>query len=194
MMPPARKRSEWGPRLDAPAITGVWIDERGRGVLSAVRRLQEALGVPVQAVRGDRVLSWAHLVMAMEHQRRAFEHGRAADDPGVEFLRFLAARKQIARALDELGVPKEEPGPPVLVVALGATGDLVQGLQEVGLAPLGHWRDDATKADPAARLWQESRAQAEAFWDGRLGRPTPDSHEDREAGVLAAMAQIALES
>lgn len=188
-----KQRPRWGPLLEEAEVAAVWVRERGPGVLTGVRRLQKVAGVPMQAVRGDRVLSRVHLVMAAEHQRRSLDHARAADDPGVEFLRFLAARKQIGRALDDLGVPQQEPGPPLLVVALAAAKGLETSASEAGLVPLGRWTDHEAGRGEGGDLWRESRAEARLFWNGRLGLGRDASDQDRESGVLAAMARLALE-
>lgn len=194
MSRPIKAHSRWGPRLDAAEVTAVWVRSHRGELLPAVRLLQESLGVPVQAVRGDRVLSWVHLVMAAEHQKRSWVHGRAANDPGVEFVRFLAARKQIQRALGELGVPQEEPAPPLLIVAFAGVEDLEAAVRDVGLVPLGRWTASASDAEPVDRLWRQSRAHACVFWNGRLGLAQDATDEDREAGVLAMMARLALET
>lgn len=171
---------EWGP---APgAITWVPLVSSVKGlqpVLAATRRLSRETGVPVQVVRGDRVLSEVHLVMAAEHARRGRAAGRVrADDPALAFLLFAALDRQIHRALVALGLP---PGgaSELVVVGLGARDP--EGFRSSALACL------------QARHGELGSVDAHAWWAGRLGVSHEVTPGVLETVLLERMALLALD-
>lgn len=77
---------------------------------------------PLQVVRADHVAGWDHLSSAAWHAQRAFAEGRNhADRLDVEFVRYLAGRRQIRTALDIVGVP--DGGGAAVVCGFGAKAE-----------------------------------------------------------------------
>jgi tRNA threonylcarbamoyladenosine modification (KEOPS) complex Cgi121 subunit len=105
---------------------------------------------PLQVVRADRVVSWDHVASAAWHAARAFAEGRNhADRLDVEFVRYLAGRRQIRTALDVVGVP--DGGGAAVVCGFGDKGDdavryFVHGLglvEDDDVVPAGDAHDEA---------------------------------------------------
>lgn len=127
--------------------------------LAAVRgpiKLEDALFIakksnriaPLQVVRSDRILGSDHVRHAARLAERARSEGRMhADKVEVEFLRYLAGERQIATALEKLGLPEVADG--AVVIGLGPKGkDAVQHF----LHALGLDVDDALLAPSEAKL------------------------------------------
>lgn len=186
----------WGPSRSDPPVTVVVVDHWDGDLLRRVRAVRDSLGVPVQAVRGDRVLSFAHLVMAFTHHERAVGSSRHhADDPGVDFLRFVAVHKQITRALQDLGVPLDSPSgdrPPVVLVALGRLDPqgLAAAVEKAGLNGARVWEWGAEAPEPIRAV----SAFAARYWDDRLSLQSGVGSELRKKRLYAAMALLALET
>lgn len=74
-------------------------------LLARVREASYAHDAPVQVLRADRVWGRAHVERAAELAVRAFASGRhRATELPLEFLSYAAGDRQIARALERLGV------------------------------------------------------------------------------------------
>lgn len=172
-------RDAWGPRpASPPTLLVPRPPDSVRGVVAAVRTVSERLGVPLQALRADRVLSPHHLLMAATHAGRARTADRArANDPAVEFLLYAACDRQIQGALSHLGVP---PGGDVaaILVPLGDTTAeaLDDAVRAAGLEPTD-WRPDPT---------------ALAWWRTRLGLSPDATLHDTEDALFGAMAALAV--
>lgn len=115
-----------------------------------IRRLREAareMGLEAQAFDADLVFGEDHLLAAWEHTERAFARGtNVASDPMVEVLRFASGERQIATALEKLGL-KEGKGEMVLFVV--GDGDASVLIRELGLREEGtlvHGRIDMLPA------------------------------------------------
>lgn len=179
----------WGPDRERPDIRLLHQPAMAGGLgtlLDATRALSERLGVPVQAVRADRVLGRDHLVMAATHAARALESSRArADDPAVEFLLYAAAHRQIRHGFRIMGVPRE--GADAYVVVLGPVDP--DGLPAVA-------RDagfDAAAIDlDGPRDPVPARPEALAFWADHLGVPAEAPAKVVEDALFAAMAGLAV--
>lgn len=196
-----RDRAAWGPDPQVPAPVVVRVGGWDRSLLKQVGRLEDQVGVPVQAVRGDRVLSMEHVVVARWHAERALRGGRSRfQDPGVAFVCFLSARRQIAQAMQELGVPLDRPGEvPVLLVALGDVdpAGFMDAVRSVGLEPFpvaarsgGH--DD--NIGSAREIGDVMGRSARDHWDRRLGLDEDASGAKRRDRLLAKMALVSLEA
>ncbi len=181
------KRERWGPELDDPGMRAFTLDGWGPDLVARVKKVEAELGIPVQALRGDRVLSFKHLLMAFEHQSRAHTSGRSGpQDAGVGFLRFMAAEKQITKALQAMGVPLGgDEHPPVLLVALGPVEPhpFRAAVASAGL-----------NIDEEVGSGMPVRDAARRYWDARFSLPGQCSDTDREARLFAAMALLALEA
>lgn len=180
-------RPRWGPDPEGDPLMTVRLARWDSSLLERVGRVEKGLGVPVQAVRGDRVLSREHLLAARWHAMRALHAGRSRlQDPGVAFLCFLSAKRQIAQAIEELGVPLERPGVvPVLLVALGEMDEdrFMHQLRSVGFEPVFMQGEI-----------EVAGASAEEYWDRRLGLGGEASHVMRLDRLLAKMALVSLEA
>lgn len=173
----------WGPDLEHPEIAVLHLetDLDDLGVLLArLSSLRQEIGVPLQALRADRIVSDVHLVMAAAHAKRALAAGRQrADDPAVEFLLFAAVDRQIHRAVTALGLPRER----------------VERLVLVALTPVdrGSFEARAMKCLSARSALPTDPETARAWWAGRLGLAAGADLGTVEAGLLARMALLALD-
>jgi len=149
-----------------------------------VQRLSARLGVPVQAVRADRLTGPLHVLMAARHAARAARADRSrADDPAVAWLLFAAAARQIQRAVADLGVPA---GP--TSVAFVVLGDVVAEVASGALQatyPQAHVRGTWSSSDGVGSSAWPQVSEALAWWRARLGGDDERTVRDR---VCAAMA------
>lgn len=102
---------------------------------------------PLQVVRADRVMGTDHVRTAALHARRALaEERNQADSLDVEFLRYLAGKRQIKHALELMGLPAVADA--AVVVGMGHKHhDAVAHFVD----SLGLREDDAVlRPDPAA--------------------------------------------
>ncbi|HEV8360341.1 MAG TPA: KEOPS complex subunit Cgi121 [Candidatus Thermoplasmatota archaeon] len=122
-----------------------------RAALARAEAAAQPHGSEVQLVRAEAVVSEAHLASAALHARRAVAEGRArAQSLGLEFLRYLAGERQIARAIATAGLAPE--GREAIAVALG--GDPRAALSAVAraLAVDVVWALPAARGDERAAL------------------------------------------
>ncbi|MFX1562619.1 MAG: KEOPS complex subunit Cgi121 [Promethearchaeota archaeon] len=64
--------------------------------------------VTIQLMNAAKVAGYHHLLFAIIHALRAFHQGKQrASNIGMEILRFAAAQRQIARALEILGITND---------------------------------------------------------------------------------------
>lgn len=76
-------------------------------LLSRSQRLADAVKVTLQLVDAKRIAGHLHLLFATNHALQAFHHGtQRAKTVGMEILRYTAAQRQIARALELFGVTR----------------------------------------------------------------------------------------
>lgn len=76
---------------------------------------------PILPLRADRIVGMEHVLAAHEAAKRAFEEGRSdAKDFGIEVARYASGRRQIAQALDHIGVADDLEE--VLLLAWGDKG------------------------------------------------------------------------
>jgi tRNA threonylcarbamoyladenosine modification (KEOPS) complex Cgi121 subunit len=178
----------WGPDGSGDSLAAVIVRDWESDILAKLRQVSQALGVSVQAVRADRVLSWQHLLVARWHQERVMDADKARFvDPGVAFVCFLAGHKQIGNAMREMGVPLDRPGTvPLVLVALGGVENeaFLRALQEVGLLGEGFH----------AAYGPELEEQAASYWDRRFALGSQDPPARRFDRLLAAMALVSLEA
>lgn len=129
-----------------------WSVIGARGEIASVdaflARLQKEAGrrdLEVQAFDADMVFGEDHLRTALEHADRAFRRGtNRASQRLVEVLRYAAGERQIAAALEKMGV--KEGGSEVVLLVRGEED--VEGL----VGALGLERDDRLIAGQTERL------------------------------------------
>jgi KEOPS complex subunit Cgi121 len=89
------------------------------------------LGQEAQAFDSDLVFGEEHLLVAWDHAERAFARGsNVASDRMVEVLLFAAGERQIAKALEKLGLKE---GQNRMVLLLVGEGDPHRVLAKLGL-------------------------------------------------------------
>ncbi|MFQ5908745.1 MAG: KEOPS complex subunit Cgi121 [Thermoplasmata archaeon] len=105
-----------------------------RDVQQFIRRLRQVaqdLGLEGQAFDADLVFGAEHLLVAWDHAERAFSRGsNVASDRMVEVLLFAAGERQIAKALEKMGVKE---GQDHMVLLLAGEGDPDRLLTKLGL-------------------------------------------------------------
>lgn len=155
-------------------------------LLDAVRAIRSDMGVPIQVLRSDRIMSWTHLSMAAVHAERAADDRRMrASDPAVEFLLYAACDRQIHRAVDALGVqPDGTRSYAVVALRPVRQAALAAALQSAGVPEGASWSGEADARDPA------SEASARSWWQERLDVADPAAVE---GALLAQMALLALD-
>ncbi|WP_338730205.1 KEOPS complex subunit Cgi121 [Haladaptatus sp. DJG-WS-42] len=112
-------------------VEGTAIIDDITGFVTRLQDIGAATGCTIQAFDARYVVSEAHLRRAVELADRAFDRGEnVADDRAVEILLYVAARRQINRAL-EVGANEGECDLVVLVVE-DRTGDETAAASAVG--------------------------------------------------------------
>lgn len=116
-------------------------------LVALVQDVARAHAAPLQVVRGDRVWDRAHVSRAATLAARAFAEGRnRSADVAVELITYAAGDRQIARAIERLGV-REGRALPLVAVAFGPRA----GAALDALAARAGWRrDDGVLTTPKA--------------------------------------------
>jgi tRNA threonylcarbamoyladenosine modification (KEOPS) complex Cgi121 subunit len=132
---------------------------------------------PLQVVRADRVVGADHVRQAARCARRAIAEGRSqANSLETEFLRYLAAERQVKSALAKMGLP--EVGEAAVAVAFGAKRrDALTHFAEA----LGAEEDDALAAASLAKL------EAFGITATAIGATTPARRLDLALEAVAAV-------
>lgn len=128
------------------ALVGLAGPLRLEDVLFQAKKSQRI--APLQVVRADRVVGADHVRQAARCARRAIAEGRSqANSLETEFLRYLAAERQVKSALAKMGLP--EVADAAVAVAFGPKR--VDALQHFAEA-LGAEEDDSLAAGSLAKL------------------------------------------
>jgi tRNA threonylcarbamoyladenosine modification (KEOPS) complex Cgi121 subunit len=132
---------------------------------------------PLQVVRADRVVGPEHVRQAARCARRAIAEGRSqANSLETEFLRYLAAERQVKTALAKMGLP--EVSPSAVVVAFGPKRrDAITHFAEA----LGAEEEDALVAASMAKL------EAFGITATAIGATTPERRLDLALEAVAAV-------
>lgn len=132
---------------------------------------------PLQVVRADRVVGADHVRQAARCARRAIAEGRSqANSLETEFLRYLAAERQVKSALAKMGLP--DVGDAAVAVAFGPKRrDALEHFAEAIGAP----EDDGLVAASMAKL------QAFGVSDAALQATTPERRLDLALEAVAAV-------
>jgi tRNA threonylcarbamoyladenosine modification (KEOPS) complex Cgi121 subunit len=132
---------------------------------------------PLQVVRADRVVGPDHVRQAARCARRAIAEGRSqANSLETEFLRYLAAERQVKTALAKMGLP--EVGDSAVAVAFGPKR--IDALTHFAEA-LGAEEDDGLVAASMAKL------QAFGITDLALRATTAERRLDLALEAVAAV-------
>jgi tRNA threonylcarbamoyladenosine modification (KEOPS) complex Cgi121 subunit len=136
---------------------------------------------PLQVVRADRVVGADHVRQAARCARRAIAQGRAqANSLETEFLRYLAAERQVKSALAKMGLP--EVAGSAVAVAFGPKR--VDALRHFAEA-LGAEEDDSLAAASMEKL------QAFGITETALAATTPARRLDLALEAVASVDLMA---
>ncbi|MFA5944022.1 MAG: KEOPS complex subunit Cgi121 [Candidatus Thermoplasmatota archaeon] len=157
------------------ALVGLVGPLRLEDVLFQAKKSQRI--APLQVVRADRVVGADHVRQAARCARRAIAEGRSqANSLETEFLRYLAAERQVKSALVKMGLP--EVGDSAVAVAFGPKRlDALAHFAEA----LGCEEDDALAAASLEKL------KAFGITDTAMAATTPARRLDLALEAVAAV-------
>lgn len=120
--------------------------------LAKMHAIEAAQGVTVHIVDAAAVCGPAHLASALAHARRARERGRPkARDAKVELMLYLSGQRQIAKAIEAVGLKRNTHG-----VGFAVEGD--RGAAERAMVALLHALDLSRSDDVLSASATKARA------------------------------------